>query len=71
MAEKTAEQLEFNDIIGLSIPDAEKKVRQRGIETIRATVRDGEPQIVTMDISSTRLNVATKGGQIVSISGVR
>lgn len=60
----------FNDIIGLGIMDATPKVKDRGIDRIRAKMVDGKAQIVTMDIRSDRLNVATKGGQIVSIIGV-
>lgn len=60
----------FNDIIGLNIEDATPKVKERGINRIRAKMVDGKAQIVTMDIRSDRLNVATKGGQIVSVMGI-
>lgn len=61
---------DFNDIVGLGIKDALPLVLERGIEDIRAKVVDGEVKMITMDMRTNRLNVATKGGQITRILGI-
>lgn len=61
---------EYNDIIGLNIKDATPLVLKRGIDVIRAKVVDGEVKMITMDMRTNRLNVATKGGQITRILGI-
>lgn len=58
---------EFSDIIGKTITEAEKMVKSRGIERIRATIVDGKVMMKTMDLNPHRLNVATDNGRISSV----
>lgn len=62
--------MEWDDIIGLTIDEALPLVQSRGINSIRATMVDGQPQIVTMELRGDRLNVATDSGKITSVSKV-
>jgi hypothetical protein len=69
MADMTASK-EFSDLLGLTVPQAEKRVKNRGIESIRPQFVDGEPQIGTADYDTSRLNVSVEGGKITAITGV-
>lgn len=60
----------WNDIIGLTVEEALPLVKDRGINSIRPTIVDGQPQMVTFDMRGDRLNVSTDGGKITSVSKV-
>jgi hypothetical protein len=61
---------EFGDLIGLTVPQAEKRAHSRGIEVIRTSFIDGEAQGETLEYRADRLNVAIESGKIKTIVGV-
>ena len=52
--------------LGLSVDQAQEKAQEQG-HSIRVSMVDGNSSIVTMDLRSNRVNVATENGLITKI----
>lgn len=55
------------DFIGLSLSEAEKLARKRGLPH-RVTMLDGEPRMATRDYLPNRVNFAVEKGRVVGVS---
>jgi len=61
--------MNFTDLIGLSVPDAEQKCKNAGFR-MRVIKKDGEELIKTMDHRTDRINVEVVGGKVTAVDGV-
>lgn len=48
---------EFQDLKGLPLDEFTEKAKERGVGSVRVTVRDGEHLMTTKDLRRDRLNV--------------
>ena len=58
------------DVVGLTVEQAQQVARQQGCNKIRVIQRDGKDLPVTLDFQTDRLNVAVEDGKVTGVDGV-
>lgn len=60
----------FQELIGLTVEEAEELLKPKGIKTVRVTKNNGQHGLATADYRMNRINVWVDQGKIVHVTGV-